>query len=78
VVRPPRDRPMGWACIFGADCPGATGAALVMPYADTDAMRPHIADIGRHVSRGGQAILVVDGTGWHTPGTSSCERRPPC
>ena len=37
-----------------------------MPYANTDAMSAHLAEIGRHVSRGAHAILVVDGAGWHS------------
>ncbi len=37
--RGPRDTRYEWAYIFGAVCPErATGIALVMPYADTEAM----------------------------------------
>src|SRR3954454_24186230 len=36
--RAPRDRRHAWACLFGAVRPGrAVGAALVLPYADTEA-----------------------------------------
>ncbi len=63
----PKDCRYAWACIFGAICPArATGAALVMPYANTDAMSAHLAEIGRHVSPGAHAILVLDGAGWHS------------
>ncbi len=63
----PKDCRYAWACIFGAICPArATGAALVMPYANTDAMSAHLAEIGRHVSPGAHAILVLDDAGWHS------------
>ena len=65
----PKDCRYAWACIFGAICPArATGAALVMPYANTDAMSAHLAEIGRHISPGAHAILVLDGAGWHSSG----------
>lgn len=60
--RAPKDFRYAWAYIFGAVCPArATGAALVMPYANTAAMSDHLAEIARHVSPGADAILVVDG-----------------
>jgi hypothetical protein len=44
--RKPRDTRYEWAYIFGAVCPErTTGAALVMPYADTAAMNAHLAAI---------------------------------
>ena len=65
--RAPKDCRYAWAYIFGAVCPArATGAALVMPYANTGAMSDHLAEIARHVSPGAHAILVVDGAGWHS------------
>ena len=46
--RAPRDRRYAWAHLFGAVCPErATGAALVLPYANTEAMNLHLAEIGR-------------------------------
>ena len=63
----PKDCRYAWAYIFGAICPArATGAALVMPYANTDTMSAHLAEIGRRVSPGAHAILVLDGAGWHS------------
>ncbi len=63
----PKDCRYAWADIFGAVCPArATGAALVMPCANTDAMSAHLAEIGRRVSSGADAILVLDGAGWHS------------
>ena len=39
----PRDSRYEWAYIFAAVCPErATGAALVMPYANTEAMNLHL------------------------------------
>lgn len=65
--RTPKDCRYAWAYIFGAVCPArATGAALVMPYANTKAMSAHLAEISRHVSPGAHAILVLDGAGWHS------------
>ena len=46
--RAPRDRRYAWAYLFGAVCPErAVGAALVLPYADTEATGLHLAEIGR-------------------------------
>ena len=64
--RAPRDRRYAWAYLFGAVCPErATGAALVLPYANTAAMHLHLEEIGRHVAPGAHAILLLDGAGWH-------------
>ena len=63
----PRDSRYEWAYIFAAVCPArATGAALVMPYANTEAMNLHLLEIGRAVAPGAHAALVLDGAGWHT------------
>ena len=82
--RAPKDCRYAWACIFGAVCPArATGAALVMPYANTEAMSAHLAEISRHVSPGAHAILVLDGAGWHSskdlviPGNITLMTLPP-
>ena len=65
--RGPRDTRYEWAYIFGAVCPErATGIALVMPYADTEAMTPHLQEISRAVTAGAHCALVLDGAGWHT------------
>jgi transposase len=65
--RAPKDCRYAWAYIFGAVCPGrATGAALVMPHANTEAMNAHLAEISSHVTPGAHAILVLDGAGWHS------------
>ena len=64
--RAPKDCRYAWACIFGAVCPArATGAALVMPHANTEAMSAHLAEVSRQVTPGAHALLVLDGAGWH-------------
>lgn len=56
-----------WAYVFGAVCPSrAMGAALVMPYANTEAMNKHLAEIAKAVSPEAHAVLVLDGAGWHS------------
>ena len=37
----------------------AVGAALAMPYADTEAMQLHIDEIARTVARGSHAVLLL-------------------
>ena len=65
--RGPRDSRYKWAYIFAAVCSErATGAALVMPYANTEAMNLHLQEISRAVAPGAHAALVFDGAGWHT------------
>lgn len=61
-----RDTRYEWAYIFGAVCPArAIGAALVMPYADTEALNAHLGEIARNVTPGAHAALLLDGAGWH-------------
>ncbi|MDQ6702072.1 MAG: transposase [Pseudomonadota bacterium] len=53
--------------IFGAICPArGTGATLVMPVVSIDAMNKHLAEISKCVSVGAIALLILDGTGWHS------------
>jgi hypothetical protein len=55
-----------WAYIFGAICPAKGKAAgLVMPYANTEAMQEHLAEIGVMVDPGAHAVLMLDQAGWH-------------
>ena len=61
-----RDTRYEWAYLFGAVCPArAVGAALVMPYANTETMNLHLQEIATAVAPGAHAVLVVDGAGWH-------------
>ena len=65
--RAPRDSRYEWAYIFGAVCSQrATGVALVMPYANSEAMNLHLQAIGRAIAPGAHGVLVLDGAGWHT------------
>jgi hypothetical protein len=55
------------AYLFGAVCPErGTGAAVVLPHVNVDAMNIHLAEISRHVTEGAHAVLVLDQAGWHT------------
>ena len=63
----PRDQRYTWCYLFGAACPArGVGAALVMPYADTDAHNKHLAEISKNVALGAHAIVIEDGAGYHT------------
>lgn len=39
-----------------------------MPYANTEAMNAHLAEISKHVAPGAHALLILDGAGWHSSG----------
>ena len=55
------------AYLFGAICPArGVGAALALPYADTEAMQLHLDEISRNVANGAHAALLLDRAGWHT------------
>lgn len=55
------------AYLFGAICPArGTGAAIVMPRADTQAMQHHLDEIARSLAPKAHAVLVLDQAGWHT------------
>ncbi len=67
--RQPADQRYESAYLFGAICPArGTGAALAMPYADTEAMQLHLDQISRAVAKGAHAVLLLDRAGWHTTG----------
>jgi hypothetical protein len=55
------------AYLFGAICPKrGTGAAVVMPSANTQAMQHHLDEIARNLAPKAHAIVVLDQAGWHT------------
>jgi len=57
------------AYLFGAICPArGTGAAIMMPTADTEAMQEHLDEIARAVAPGAHAVILMDQAGWHTTG----------
>ena len=63
----PADQRSESAYLFGAICPvRGKGAALALPYADTEAMQLHLDEISRAVARGAHAVLRLDRAGWHT------------
>jgi hypothetical protein len=65
--RAPRDRRYEWAYLFGAVCPERnTGAAIIMPEVNVEAMSEHLAEISQCVSLGAIALVVLDGAGWHS------------
>ncbi len=67
--RQTKDQRYQSAYIFGAICPArGTGAAVVMPKANTDAMQRHLEEISRRVRRTSHAVLLLDRAGWHTTG----------
>jgi transposase len=41
------------------------GAGIIMPYANTEAMNEHLKEIGKAISPGAHAAIVLDGARWH-------------
>ena len=67
--RQPADQRYNNAYLFGAICPArGTGAALMLPWADTQAMQLHLDEISRRVARKAHAAVLMDRAGWHTTG----------
>jgi len=65
----PRDTRHSSAYLFGAVCPDrGTGAALVFPRVNAEAMSLHLAKIGKSVRPDAHAIVIFDGAGWHQTG----------
>ncbi|PWJ84338.1 DDE superfamily endonuclease, partial [Pseudaminobacter salicylatoxidans] len=65
--RQPANQRYQSAYLSGAICPArGVGAALALPFADTEAMQLHVDEISRHVEKGAHAVLVMDRAGWHT------------
>ena len=63
----PRDQRTKSAYIFGAICPArGTGAGLVLPRCNTQAMQWHLEEISSQVTPGAHAVLILDQAGWHT------------
>ena len=57
------------AWLFGAVCPErAVGAAVVMPWVSSEAIRVHLTEIGKAVTLGAHCVLLCDGAGWHQAG----------
>ena len=65
--RLPADQRYKSAYLFGAICPArGTGAALMMPFANTQAMQMHLDEISRHIAPGAHGVVLMDRAGWHT------------
>ncbi len=70
--RLPADQRYQNTYLFGAICPKrGTGAALVLPTANTNAMRLHLDEISNCVARKAHAVVLMDRAGWHTTGKLS-------
>ena len=64
--RQPADQRYDNAYLFGAICPArGVGAALALPYADTDMMQLHLDEISSNVAKGAHAVVLLDRAGWH-------------
>ena len=71
--RQPKDQRYENAYLFGAVCPSRdTGAAIIMPHANTAAMRRHLKEISHVVAPGAHAMVILDQAGW-LPGHPSGE-----
>ena len=55
-----------------------TGAAIIMPEVNIEAMNEHLAEISRRVSVGAIALLVLDGAGWHSSRDLKCQTISRC
>ncbi len=65
--RLPADQRYKSAYLFGAVCPERdTGAALMLPWANTDAMNQHLKEISHTVARRAHAAVFMDRAPWHT------------
>ena len=64
--RQPADQRYANAYVFGAVCPARdTGAALVLPEANTSAMQRHLKVIANRVAAGSHGLVLLDNAGWH-------------
>ena len=64
--RLPADQRYQNAYLFGAICPRrGTGAALMLPKANTWAMQMHIEEISKTVAAKAHAVVLMDRAGWH-------------
>ncbi len=67
--RLPADQRYKSAYLFGAVCAERdTGAALMLPWADTETMNLHLKEISRTVAKGAHAAILMDRAPWHTSG----------
>ena len=87
AARQPADQRYESAYLFGAICPArGIGAALALPFADTEAMQLHLDEISRRVANGAHAVCSStapagtrpqSSTSRRTSRRSSCRRASP-
>ncbi len=64
--RLPADQRYDNAYLFGAICPlRGTGAALMLPRANTRARQMHLVEISQNVAARAHAVVLMDRAGWH-------------
>ncbi len=64
--RLPADQRYDNAYLFGAICPlRGTGAALMLPRANTRASQMHLVEISQNVAARAHAVVLMDRAGWH-------------
>ena len=62
----PKDQRFQCAYIFGAVCPASgKAAAILSPWANTDAMNAHLKAISAQVPENRHAAIIIDRAGWH-------------
>lgn len=62
--RQPKDQRHTSCYIFGAVCAARDkGVALIMPYADSQAMQCHLDEISKAVAIGAHGVVIMDGAG---------------
>jgi hypothetical protein len=62
----PQEQRTASTYIFGAICPNeGKGAALVLPWCNTEAMAVHLTAISQQIEPGRHAALMLDQAGWH-------------
>ncbi len=67
--RLPADQRYKSAYLFGAVCAERdTGAALLLPWADTETMNLHLKEISRTIAKGAHAAVLMGRAPWHTSG----------
>ena len=60
------DQRTQWAYLFGAICPErGTGAGLVLPTCNSQAMQLHLDEMAGEVTPGAHAVVLLDQAGWH-------------
>ncbi len=65
----PADQRYQNAYLFGAICPKrGTGAALMLPWAHTEAMQLHLNEISKTVAANAHGVVLMVRAGWHTTG----------